>query len=165
MSGIDYAIIAVVSISLAFGLWRGFVKEALSLVIWVGAFFLSYSGADLIAPVLESVIAEQALRVAVSFVSIFLLVHIVGFFVSKLLANLIKSIGLSSVDRIAGAGFGFLRGFIIVSVVVLLVGMTPIKDSPQWASSGLVPLVGEALGWIQERYPLDLQNGLTKVMS
>ena len=165
MSGIDYAIVGIISISLALGLWRGFVREALSLVVWIGAFSLSYSSADLLAPILESVVADKALRVAVSFVAIFISVHVVGFFVSRLLSKIVKSIGLSSVDRVAGAGFGFLRGFIIVSVIVLLIGMTPIKDSPQWTGSSLVPMVGEALGWIQERYPLDLQNGLTKVMS
>jgi len=165
MSGIDYAIVGITSISLALGLWRGFVREALSLIVWIGAFSLAYSGADLLAPAFESIVADQALRVAVSFVLLFISVHVIGFFVSRLLSKIVKSIGLSSVDRVAGAGFGFLRGFIIVSVIVLLIGMTPIKDSSQWASSSLVPRVGEALGWIQERYPLDLQNGLTKVMS
>ena len=37
----DYAILAVISISTLISLVRGFVREALSLVVWAGAFFVA----------------------------------------------------------------------------------------------------------------------------
>ncbi|KNC65048.1 bacteriocin production protein, partial [Pseudoalteromonas rubra] len=41
MIWVDYAIFAIVGISTVFGLMRGFVKETMSLVVWIGAFFIS----------------------------------------------------------------------------------------------------------------------------
>lgn len=40
MIWIDFVILGVISLSALISLIRGFVKEALSLVIWFGAFFL-----------------------------------------------------------------------------------------------------------------------------
>jgi len=163
MSGIDYAIASIVAISIALGVWRGFVREAVSLVVWAGAFWIAYIGTDVIAPMLEGLIGDPAIRLGLAFVLLFVIVHVIGFFVSRLLAKVVKSIGLTNVDRAAGAGFGFMRGFVIVGAIVFLVGITPIRDSSQWRDSSMVPLVEDGLGWIQERYPLNLGNGLAKV--
>ncbi len=164
MSEVDYAILAVLLISLVIGVWRGFVREALSVVVWVSAFWAAYSGAEALGGQLDGAIGDRALSVLVAFIFLFLAVHVVGFFLSRLLSRVIRSIGLKSVDRVAGAGFGFLRGFVIVAVVVLLIGYTPLSDSPLWSDSYMVEVVGEALGWLQERYPLGLDDRLANVV-
>jgi uncharacterized membrane protein required for colicin V production len=46
MVWIDYAILAIIGISTLVSLVRGFTKEAVSLVIWIGAFFIdAFTGA------------------------------------------------------------------------------------------------------------------------
>ncbi|HAO87796.1 MAG TPA: colicin V production CvpA, partial [Gammaproteobacteria bacterium] len=37
LNQLDTAILIVIAISVAFGLWRGFVKEVLSLLSWIAA--------------------------------------------------------------------------------------------------------------------------------
>ena len=164
MSVVDYAIAAIVLISLVIGIWRGFIREALSVIVWIAAFWLAYSGAETLALKIEGTLDDKALAVLISFVALFLVVHIAGFFISRLLAKAVKSIGLSGVDRVAGAGFGALRGLVIVSVVVLLVGLTPLNQSPQWADSYMVDLVRDVLAWVDQRYPLELEERLAGVM-
>ena len=81
MSGIDYAILAVIVISALIGIWRGFVREALSLLIWVMAFWFAYSWSQNLAFMLVDFIVDPGLRLIVTFVTLFLSVHIVGFVV------------------------------------------------------------------------------------
>jgi membrane protein required for colicin V production len=155
MSSIDYLILGLIVISALIGIWRGFVREALSLLIWAAAFWLAYAGATVLEVYLAGMISDQALRLAVSFVALFLTVHIVGFIISRLLSTVIKSVGLRGVDRVAGAGFGLVRGVVVVAVVVLLVGMTPMAQEATWQQSYMVGAIKQMLTWLQMNYPLD----------
>jgi len=155
MSSIDYAILVVIVLSALIGIWRGFVREALSLLIWVVAFWVAYSWSQTLAPMLDGFIVDPGLRLIVSFVVLFLAVHIVGFIVSRLLSVLIRSVGLKGVDRVAGGGFGLLRGVIVIAVLVLLAEMTPITQEVMWQQSFMVPVFKDALEWIQLNYSFD----------
>jgi len=155
MSSIDYLILGLIVISALIGIWRGFVREALSLLIWAVAFWLAYAGATVLEVYLAGMISDQALRLAVSFVVLFLTVHIVGFIISRLLSTVIKSVGLRGVDRVAGAGFGLVRGVVVIAVVVLLVGMTPMAQEAMWQQSYMVGAIKQMLAWLQMNYPLD----------
>ncbi len=155
MSSIDYVILAVVIVSALIGVWRGFVREALSLLIWVVAFWFAYSWSQPLAFMLVDYIDDPGLRLIVTFVVLFLSIHIVGFVVSRLLSVLIKSVGLKGVDRVAGGGFGLLRGVIIIAVVVLLVEMTPITQQMMWQQSFMVSVFKDVLAWIQLHYSFD----------
>lgn len=161
MNTIDYAILGLTFISAAIGIWRGFIREAVSVAVWVTAFGLAYSGADVVGGYFEGLLSDHSARVVVGFVVLFLLVHIAGFVVARLLSKIVKTIGLSSVDRVAGVGFGVVRAFVIVAVVVLLAGMTPLMDSPTWHQSYMVGIVSDILTWIQARYPLSLPQSFT----
>ncbi len=155
MSSIDYAILVVIVFSALIGVWRGFVREALSLLIWVVAFWFAYSWSQTLAYLLDSFFADPGLRLIVTFVVLFLAVHIVGFIVSRLLSVLIRSVGLKGVDRVAGGGFGLLRGGIIVAVLVLLAEMTPIPQETMWQQSFMVSVFKDMLEWIQLNYSFD----------
>ena len=41
MTQVDTLILAVIAISSAFGVWRGFIKEILSLLSWIAALLVS----------------------------------------------------------------------------------------------------------------------------
>ncbi|HDO34545.1 MAG TPA: CvpA family protein, partial [Chromatiales bacterium] len=41
MTWVDYAIVAVIALSAALGLVRGFLREALSLAAWIVAFWVA----------------------------------------------------------------------------------------------------------------------------
>jgi len=161
MSGIDYVILAVIVVSALIGIWRGFVREALSLLVWVVAFWFAYSWSQSLTFMLVDFIVDPGLRLIVTFVVLFLSVHIVGFVVSRLLSALIKSVGLKGVDRVAGAGFGLVRGIVAIAALVLVAEMTPITQEAMWQQSFMVSMFMDALEWIQLYYPLDkVENAL-----
>ena len=163
MSSVDYVIIAIIVISTLIGVWRGFVREALSLLVWIAAFWLSYVWAGTFESYLSSWISERSLRLIAVFVLLFLAVHIVGFVVTRLLTILLETIGLSGMDRMAGGGFGIVRGAVLVAAVVLVVGMTPLAKEPLWQHSYMVTLFSKGLAWVQRYYPLDVNTVFAQV--
>ena len=154
MSGVDYAILGIITLSAAIGIWRGFVREALSLAVWVSAFWLAYAGASVAESYLDGWIVDQSLRLVAAFVLLFLCVHIAGFVISRLLSTLIRSIGLKGVDRVAGAGFGVVRGVVVVAAIILVAGLTPVVDDPVWQESYMIAVIENGLAWVEQYYPL-----------
>ena len=75
---------------------------------------------------------------------------------TRLLGALIKVSGLSTMDRLLGMIFGFLRGGLLVLLgVMALYYWTSAASSAAWQSSVLVPYVLDAMEWLK---PLVLEQ-------
>lgn len=139
MTPFDYAVLAVIGLSSLLGLWRGLVSEVLALVAWVAAFFAAREWGGLAAVQLAGVVTEPALRYAAGFVLVLVGV-LVAFGVARLvLSLLLRAAGLGLTDRLLGAGFGILRGALIVFVAVLVGGMTALPKAAWWREAKLSP--------------------------
>jgi membrane protein required for colicin V production len=135
----DYAVFGIIGASSLLGLWRGVISEVLALAAWVVAFITARALGGEAATYFEGVVAEPALRYAAGFVAVLLFV-LVCFAVARLVLSMIlKAAGLAMVDRLLGAGFGILRGVLIVLVGVLLAGMTALPKSQWWRNAWLAP--------------------------
>ena len=136
---VDWVIVLAVLLSGLISFFRGFTKEAFSLVVWVAAFII----ARMFSPSLSTLLIDQIdnfqLRFAVSFAALFIATLIVGTLVNNLLGDVIKISGLSGTDRMLGIIFGLARGFVVVLVAVLLSMKTPVVDSENWRQSVLIP--------------------------
>ena len=130
MTGFDFAVIAILLLSLSLGLWRGLVCEVLSLVGWPLAFVLSNIYADTFARFLP--IKQEALRVPAAYVLMFVVVLIMWGVLVWVLTKLLKTIGLDQVDRALGGLFGILRGGLVVLALVWASGVTAMPEKPFW---------------------------------
>ena len=140
MIWVDYVFIGIVLLSVLVGVFRGLVREALSLAVWVLAFALTLSYAPRLAEHLEASIKTPAVRTAAAYALVFFGVLIVGAVFTWAVSLLVKGIGLGGIDRMLGGGFGLLRGvFILVAVVMLAGASAATKDEPWWKQSILVP--------------------------
>lgn len=139
MSNADLVILAVCGISMLVSLFRGFVREAFSLVVWFLAVYGALLAADPLAERLSPWIEMPSARVIVAFVGVFVLVLVVGGLINYLLGKLVAGTGLSGTDRLVGALFGALRGAAIVLVAVIIARFTPFPDDPWWRESRLLP--------------------------
>ena len=135
MTAIDYAVLLIFAVSVLLGVMRGFVREVLSLLAWVLAFW----GAEMFSPALSGLLAilGAPLRMLVAFAAIFLGVLIVAALAAKLLSGIVKRVGLGWMDGLLGSVFGLARGALIVLVLVLLSGMTAIPESSPWKHAQL----------------------------
>jgi len=139
MTGFDYAVLAVIGLSVLLGLWRGVASEVLGLVAWVAAFFAArwWGGAvgGMLSPMLSEPVWRQVAGLVVVFVATLLLFGLVRLLFSRLL----RAVGLGLADRLLGALFGVVRGALVVLALVLVCGMTAVPRQGWWAEAWLAP--------------------------
>ena len=102
MSSLDIAIVAVLAISMLWGVWRGFVREIFSLVGWVLAFLAANAVAAPIGDALPDSLARAEVRVLIAFVVVFVFVLSAATLVAMLVSRLFKAAGLGGIDRTLG---------------------------------------------------------------
>jgi membrane protein required for colicin V production len=153
---LDIVIIALVMLSAVISLVRGFVKEAFSLAIWVLAFWLSWSFfRDLEVPLREWIGSPTA-RLGIAFGLLMIATLTVGGLVNYLIVQLVERTGMSGTDRLIGMVFGAARGVLLVAVLVLLAGLTPLPREGWWMDSVLVGYFEELAFWLRELLPPEL---------
>jgi membrane protein required for colicin V production len=140
MNWADWIIILILVISSVISLKRGFIKEALSLLVWGAAFVIATWFSPTLAPHLQSYAATPSAQQMAAFATLFIVSLLLGSALSYLIASLVKVAGLSNTDRALGVLFGCARGVLIVLAVVLYVPMVlPIDQDFWWQESALIP--------------------------
>ena len=162
---IDIVLLIVIGGSALLGLIRGFVGTLVSTAAWLlagwaafefggqAAFWLSENG--------KPTITELFGGYALSFVVVMVVVVLIG----AMARSMVQSAGLSGVDRMLGTALGLLRGAFLASLLVLLMGFTPLPREPAWRQSWVLPMLMPAAGWMRSRLPdwsvpqIDFRNG------
>lgn len=111
-------------------LFRGFVTEAFSLASWVVAFWVGLNFSRELSVYFEATVPMPSVRIALSFALLFLLTLVVGSLLRMILRQLVTSTGLTGSDRFLGLIFGIARGVLVVAILVLLAGLTPVSRRP-----------------------------------
>jgi membrane protein required for colicin V production len=155
LATLDWIFLAVLLASMVLGAWRGLVSEVLSLMGWVAGFFLAQWFAPDVARVLPMAGAGEQMRYAAGFLLVFI-AAVFGFgLMAFLVSKLVASVGLRPIDRVLGAGFGILRGLLLLLAATVVVGMTPLKNSAEWSASKGAHAAGVALAALKPMLPQD----------
>jgi len=134
MTWLDYVVIAVLVLSVAWGAWRGLVHEVLSLAGWIMAFLAANL---LAAPLSETFPANMRpeFRVVGAFVLVFVGTLVLTTLLTALVTKFVRVSVLQSLDRWLGALFGLLRGLVLVVALAMIAGLTPLPRMPEWTNS------------------------------
>ena len=135
---VDLVILIITVLSSVFGLWRGLIKEVLSLLTWIAALLVSRVYSEPLAGLMTGMIENDGIRYVSAFALLFVIVMMFGTFLNFLMSKLIKVTGLKLADRLLGAGFGVARGVIIVLVIMFITSMF-VSETQLWQQSQLVP--------------------------
>lgn len=138
MIWVDFAIIGIIALSAVIGLARGFIREVLSLAIWVVAVFAAWTFHRPLAEQLTPWLSTPSVRIGVAFIILVLVVLILGAILGQILTTLIETTGLTGTDRLLGVVFGAARGALLVAVLVYLAALTPMPEDPWWKESQLI---------------------------
>ncbi len=156
MAWFDIAILGIILLSTLISLVRGFVKEAVSLATWLVAGFLAVTYYPVLAGYLSTWIESPTLSQAAAFAILFICTLIVGGIVNYMIAQLVDKTGLSGTDKMLGMIFGAARGILIVAMIVLFAGLTPMPQENWWQQSQLVGYFMDIALWIRDIMPADL---------
>ena len=143
MAALDYIIIAILLVSAALSLIRGFTKEVLSITGWIVSGYAAIFLAPLLKPILASYISIDWAVTGGAMLVIFLASLIIFSIGGHFVAASIKGTGLSALDRTLGICFGLLRGFFIVCMAYFSIStVIPENDHPTFvAKAKLRPML------------------------
>jgi len=152
----DLIIVVVLLLSVIQAISSGFFQEAFGLAGLVFGYFVAAWQYRRVADHFAAYITSRWLVEITAFLAIFLGVMIFAGIVGRIVRWMVKEAGLSAFDRFLGALLGWVRGCLMVAVV--LVGMTAFTPASHWLEgSALAPyflVVGRAAIWLA---PSDLR--------
>lgn len=153
VSWVDWALLAVLGVSVLIGLVRGFVFECLSLAGWLVAWFAAQWGAPWLAVRLPVGAPGSALNHGAAFLLAFVAALVLWALLARLVRMLIHATPLSIPDRLLGAGFGALRGGVLLMALCTVVLLTPAAQSAAWRGSQGGPWLAQGLSWLKPLLP------------
>lgn len=143
MTGLDAAVVAIVTLSVLFAYLRGIVRTLIALVAWIVGLVLGLGFAPSVAAHLptfglEPDAAALAAHV-VAFALIFVGAMICGALIAWPLASVVKAAGLSFADRFLGAAFGVVRAAVLLAALALVAGISSFSQRDWWQNSASGP--------------------------
>ena len=135
ISMLDFVLVVTLAISTVIGFFRGFVSEILSLLIWVIAFWATFSFDDSLGIYLLSSIESEASRIWLSRLLIIAIVLIVGGIINKLLSKIVS--WNFTGNLFFGILFGFFRGLVLITIIILILEDTRLYSEP-WVQDAML---------------------------
>ena len=157
LTGFDYAVIAIIVLSMLRGAWRGLVSELFALVGWIVAFVLAARYASRLAFLIPATWPGGALtQWLVGFAVIAVGVVLVASVGNALLGRLTEISGLQSVDRSLGLLFGLARGVLLVLALYVAAGFTELPTFAFWRDALFRPYVEQGVQALKPFLPAPL---------
>jgi membrane protein required for colicin V production len=158
---IDVVILALIALSAILSLFRGFVREAVALATWLVALMVSMAFYEDLAAILSQWISTPSAQKITAFAVLFVCVLLLGAIVNYLAGKLVDKTGLTGTDKMLGFVFGVARGGVIVAILVLLAGLTPLPQDPWWQDSQFLGYFEEFAMWMRNYLPTDIADNIT----
>lgn len=157
---IDFIILGIVSISALVSFFRGFVREAIALTGWIIASWLSFTYFEDGAVYLATHVSVPSARLALSFIALFVGTLLLTGVIASLADLLVDKTDLKGTDRVLGMVFGAGRGGLIVVLLVMAAGLTPLPQDPWWRQSTLIVHFERLAVTIREALPPEVATHL-----
>ncbi len=158
MTWVDFTIIAVLAVSASIGIFRGFIKEAFSLVSLIAAVWVALTFFPELSTMLTAYISKPPIRSAIAFFILLILTLLLGGMLSHLAVAILNKIGLSGFNRFLGMIFGLLRGGIVVAFLVLIAEKTMILHHDAWQNALLLEHINPLVDWLDNLVPAELDK-------
>jgi len=159
VNSLDLAILGVIAISAIFAFARGFVREVLSIVAWIGAGLTTLYAFNHVYRLVIRFVTTPLLADLIAGAGLFVTSLIVLTILTGYLARFVQSSALSPIDRTLGLIFGLARGAVLVSLAYLMVDISlPQSDRPGWIKQAKSePFLAQGAELLRSALPEPLQ--------
>jgi membrane protein required for colicin V production len=157
----DLFVAVVLVLSCLVALVRGFTREVLSIVGWVGAALATIYGFGYARVYARTLIESEVIADIAAGVALFLVSLIILSILAQSIGGRIANSRLSALDRTLGLLFGLARGALFVVLAYLALGwVMPPTDQPAWLKEARTrPLVEAGAEWLKSLAPATFRNG------
>lgn len=156
MSWADLAVVVIIGFSALLSLWRGTLREVLSLAVWLIAFGVGFLLMEPIMAALEPRVDVVSVRAIIGFGGAFLATLVVGGLINIIIVQVARRRRPSTPDRLLGSLFGLLRGACAVLLLVLLASFTSLPRDDWWQASLVLRQMDPVTGWLHGLMPVQL---------
>lgn len=158
MIWVDFTFIGLVGVCAVIGFLRGLDKETFSLLFWILASWVGLNLSRQFSVFLEHFINHPIARLFASFIALFAITLAVGGLIGFLVSLVSKNKQPTFMRRFGGMVIGAIRGLLVVTLVVLLAGFTPLPKDAWWAESMLIPPFQLCAIWLRDH----ISSGMTE---
>jgi membrane protein required for colicin V production len=137
---LDFLFAVIILVSTVFALMKGLVREVISLVALIGGFTLAVLYYRVPAGWLAEFSRTESVADLLGFLIIFIGFILLGAIAAFLVNRFVKAASLKWIDRLLGAIFGLLRGWVISSILVVALIAFPVRENLM-ARSFLAPFL------------------------
>lgn len=146
----DYILAVIVFLSLILGIKRGFLREIISIITWLAAFFVAILFTSNVVIYVSNFIKSELLANFASFFALFIATLIIGSIINYIITKLVQKSGLTIGDRFFGAIFGCVRGILIILLIVFVISVTNFQNAAWYQKSQLTYWLQGVSSWIQD---------------
>jgi membrane protein required for colicin V production len=163
MNWMDWLLIAFFVGSVANGFQEGLVRMGIGIMALIAGFFLASWFGGMAAASLMPYVQVKPVASLMGYMIVFIGVLLLGTLLGALTARMLKLVGLSWMDRLLGGAFGLVRGFVVVTVVAMVVS----AFAPSWMpkavnDSKLAPYVLRSARVFAAATPFEIRNGFNR---
>ena len=160
MGGFDWIIAAILVVSILVGIFRGFIKESLSLISWILAIWLAFNYCSEAGEFIHQYINIPApnFRERAGFALVFITTLFIFSVVSYIITKIFVRGPIKGVDRVLGLGFGALRGAAIVVALLVVARGFGLETSDWWQNSQYLAKFEPFMETVETLFP---DSGLT----
>ena len=160
MAALDWFVLITILVSIAIGMWRGFIREAFAIAAWMAGAFCAWQYAEFASGLLTNLIAQPPLRMIAGYVLAFLAAYVLVAIVGAVVRSIMNAVGLSFLDRGLGAIFGVARAGLVIIIVASLAANTPLSQSKEWTEALVAAPLALALAAAKPFIPQRLGKNL-----
>ncbi len=158
---IDGIVAAIIILSALLAYSRGFVREMMAIVGWIGAAVLAFLFAPQVEPLVKEIpvvgdfIGDSCeLAIIGAFAAVFALALVVVSIFTPLFSTLVQRSALGGVDQGLGFLFGVLRGLLLVAVAFFVYEVVLTSQNIEMVDNSRSAVVfGQVTGQIEEQNP------------
>jgi membrane protein required for colicin V production len=153
---VDVAVAAILTLSTGFALFRGFVREILSVIAWAAAAFATLYLGRYVVPLMAPHFSPVPARI-MAYSAVFLIVLLPLLFIAARFSRRIYEAHIGGLDRVLGALFGAVRGLAVIAALYVLYSLImPIPVQAKWITEArTLPLIQRSADALISLLPAD----------
>lgn len=155
MSELDVVILALLAVAAVVGALRGFLREAMSLLVWLAAILLTLMYTSRLASVLPiDKVGSGQTRATVSALVLFAGTLMTGNLINWMVGRATARKSMAPPDRIIGAVFATARALVMMTLLVLMANLVPdLRQEAWWRESRAMPVFQKMAQFVHARLP------------